>query len=82
MTQSLRDNPSESPTIAARIHFHLDYLSMRPLDVYSLGEGPEEEEVKSVASIGSIEYNADFFDPIEDIIASQNNYRSSINLID
>jgi hypothetical protein len=41
-------------------------------------EGGKDEEVESVASIDSIAYNADFFDPTEDPIASQNNYISLI----
>jgi hypothetical protein len=41
-------------------------------------ESADEEGVESVASIDSIAYNADFFDPIEDAIVSQNDYISLI----
>jgi hypothetical protein len=41
-------------------------------------ESADEEGVESVVSIDSIAYNADFFDPIEDPIVSQNDYISLI----
>jgi hypothetical protein len=42
------------------------------------GERSDEEGVESVASIDSIAYNTEFFDPTEDPIASQSNYISRI----
>jgi hypothetical protein len=44
-------------------------------------ESADEEGVESLASIDSITYNADFFDPTEEPITSQNDYVSLMQLI-